>query len=420
MEIDMDTKRFFREALRHQRLPLADRTKALSPLIAVQYFSRDSMNGLTYEPVDTRSGYLHHHDGRRQSVICFATNDYLGCAIDPAVIQAAMDATARHGVSFCGSVALNGTNPLLNTLEAKIAKFKGAEDSIVFPSGFSANYGWISSICRKTDLVYVDEYVHTSVNEGLARQLADQNVTGFRHLDAEDLATKLEAAKSVQDVDRYVVIEGVYSMHGTIPDIEAFARVAHAYGAYLIVDDAHGTGTVGRHGRGCHMSAAADRSPDLVVGTLSKAVGCVGGFIAGAGELINLIRTRATPLLFSAVPPPSVLAAAAQSIDIITTQPERFIRLRSNVSYARQLLAEVGVDTDCDSPILSVLLPPAAELRTEVYRIREAGVFLNGVEFPAIPLGEKRLRISINAKHTHNDIEAMADQVKISMRSAAA
>ena len=415
----METKKFFRESLRLQKLQLKERVAILSPIIEDFYFSSDSMNGLTYQPNDTRSGYLHLEDGKVQAVICFATNDYLGLAIDEQVVRAATEATLALGVSFCGSVALNGTNPSLNALEQTLADFKGAESCVVFPSGFSANYGWITSLCRKTDLVFIDEYIHTSVNEGLARQVEDKNIIKFRHLDFDDLAQKLAGTCSKERQDKYVVIEGVYSMHGTMPDIDAFAQITENHGGVLIVDDAHGTGTVGMDGRGYHQSSGLKSSSGLIVGTLSKAIGCVGGFVAGSHELINLVRTRSTPLLFSAAPPPSILAAASKSLEIIQNQPERVKLLKTNVSYARSLLARFGVDRDSESPIISVVLPREVDLRSEVQRIRCSGVFLNGVEFPAIPLGEKRLRVSINAAHTLADIDAMANQIAIAFQPLA-
>lgn len=410
---------FFRELARLDRRPLKTRAKLLSQALSDEYLGSDSIHARQVSPIDTRSVALLLPDKTSKTLLMFGSNDYLGFATDLSLKDAAIDATRQYGISFSGSPALNGTSRLLKELEARIASFKNMEDCVVFPSGFAANYGWIGALVQKGDQFVADEYSHTSAFEGIKGTLAPNRIKRFRHNDVHEAGKAVSHAQTDAAADVYLFIEGIYSMHGDLPDYPAFAELSHKSGSILVVDDAHGTGTLGPTGRGIDEEMPSPHLPTLKMGTLSKALGCVGGFVAADKDVANIVRARSPSLLFSAVPAPGVIAAAIAAFDIIMADTSRVRKLRQNVNLARRLLVPLGVEEHSASPVVSIPLPSHIPLRSTVLALQRQGIFVNGVEYPAIPLGEQRIRISINAAHTRDDIDALATALMTCLHTAA-
>jgi 7-keto-8-aminopelargonate synthetase-like enzyme len=343
--------------------------------------------------------------GRKTDVIMFGSNNYLGLASDPRVVRAAQRALQIFGAGICGSSLLNGNSTLQRELELATAAFKAAEDCIIFSSGFLANFAWAAALLRPIDTVIADSEAHMSFREG-ARNSGGV-VKRFRHNSTSDLAAALQVDTKG---DVYVFVEGLYSMRGDIADIAAMSEIVALRQSMLVIDDAHGTGTIGYDGRGA-ASRLGPRRDFLQVGTYSKAFGSNGGFICGDRDLINCLRVLASPYIFSASLSPANMGAALAAIGIVQEEPDRVARLQSNARLAHTLLGPFGNISDLVSPIVFLRIGERFNSLAAAKQLERQGYFVNAISFPAVGRGQSGLRISISSEHTSEQIQSLASAV---------
>jgi glycine C-acetyltransferase len=346
--------------------------------------------------VDTRTGH-------RRSMLMFGSNNYLGLAAHPEVVERAREAAARYGVGLAGPAVLNGYTTLHRELEERLAAFKHAEDVMVYPTGYAANLGALGSLPVRGDTVYIDELVHASVVDAVASSPA--RAVTFAHNDMDALEALLTSR--TDGGDAFVVVEGVYSMDGDLAPLDALAPLCEKTGAILAVDDAHGTGVLGG-GRGAAAHFGVTGRVPLQIGTFSKAFASVGGFVAASRDIIDYLRFLSRTYTFSAALPPPVVAAVLASLDVIEREPERVARLHDNVAYAREALGRVGIAVEASAGVLALMAPPGMDIRDAARRFHDAGLFVNPVEYPAVARDKERIRAGIMCTHTREDLDAFA------------
>lgn len=345
-----------------------------------------------------------------RQVIMIGSNNYLGLTHDPRVIEAASAATRRFGTSCTGSRFLNGTIELHEELESRLARFMKMEAAAVFSTGFMVNLGVISSLVGKNDVIFCDRENHASIIDGC--RLAFGETKKFRHGDLAELERLL--ALCPEDAGKLVVVDGVFSMNGTITDLPAVVNLARRYGARVMVDDAHGVGVLGAGGRGTleHFGLLGDATPsvDLVMGTFSKSLASIGGFIAGSEEVVHFIKHNARALIFSASPTPANTAAALAALDIIETEPWRIQNLNRIVNRVRTNFNELGYDTmGTETPIVPVLVGSDEDTFGFWKMLDERGIFANPVVSPGTPPGKGLIRTSYMATHQDDEIDRVLE-----------
>ncbi len=339
-------------------------------------------------------------DGRE--VVMLGSNNYLGLTNHPEVKKAAQEAIAKYGTGCAGSRFLNGTLDIHVRLEEKLAQFMHREAALTFSTGFQVNLGTISCLVERGDIVYLDKLDHACIIDGA--RLGFGTVVKYEHNNVEDLRRRL----SLRDPSRgaLVVVDGVFSMEGDIVDLPALVAVCQEQGARLMVDDAHGIGVLGEHGRGTAEHFGLEDKVDLVMGTFSKSLASVGGFIAGEERVINWIKHRARSLIFSAAPPPASVAAVLKAVEIIEREPERRQRLWENTAFMKKELSHLGFDTgDSQTPVIPVVVGDDRLCFFMAKRLEEEGVFVNPVISPAVPPGRALLRTSYMATHSREHLE---------------
>lgn len=343
-------------------------------------------------------------DGR--TLIMMSSNNYLGLNTHPAVRRAAVDATVRFGTGCSGSRFLNGTLSLHEEMEVRLAAFLNKDAALLFPTGFQANLGAVSALVGKSDCAVIDRMDHASIYEGA--QLAFGKVRKFHHNDMDDLTRILRDCQDHKTA--LVVVDGVFSMEGDIVDLPEVVRLCGAYGAGLMVDDAHGLGVLGRHGRGTAEHFGLEHQVDLLMGTFSKSLASIGGYLAGNKELIEYLKHHARPLIFSASLPPASVAAAMAALDAMEREPSRRERLWYNARYFREGLEALGFDTGASqTPIIPVVI--GDEQKTlKMWRVLfDLGVFTSPVLSPAVPRDKTLIRTSCMASHTLHQLERVLD-----------
>jgi glycine C-acetyltransferase len=353
-----------------------------------------------------------HYDGRE--VINLASNNYLGLCNDPRLREAAIHATKQYGVGSGAVRTIAGTMKIHMDLEEKIAAFKGVEACVVFQSGFTANAGTVSSILGKEDFILSDELNHASIIDGA--RLSRAKIKVFRH---KDVAHCEELLKEVaQEPGRKLVItDGVFSMDGDIGPVAALCDLCDRYGAIMMVDDAHASGVLGRNGRGSVDHFHCTQRVDVQVGTLSKAVGALGGYVCGSRDLIDYLYHRARPFLFSTSHPPSVAASCIAAFDILEQEPERIERLWANTRYFQQQLKSAGFDIGgrttpaTETPITPIILGEGRKAMDFSRALFDAGVMATGIAFPTVPEGKARIRCIMTSEHTRSQIDRALETV---------
>jgi 8-amino-7-oxononanoate synthase len=339
----------------------------------------------------------------------FGSNNYLGLTTHPHLIEAVKRAVDEFGVGMGGPPLLNGMSSLHRKLEARIAQFKGSEDALLFASGFQAQLGWVNGLLRDDDVLICDELVHASLYDAIKLVSVGTRVRAFtfKHNNCEDLEKRLVKCQQLETANRliYVAVEGVYSMDGDLAPLPAIRELCDRYGAILVVDDAHGTGVMGKKGTGTDEHFGLKGRIDVTMGTFSKALGVTGGFITASREVIEYLRFFARSYMFSASLSTPVVAAILAGFDIIEQEPERISQLRANSNYLLQQLQASGFQASSDSAIIPVRIPAEIAIRTLAWRFHQEGIFVNSVEYPAVPLNAQRLRISVMATHTREDLD---------------
>ena len=339
-------------------------------------------------------------DGRE--VINLASNNYLGLSNHPRMTAAASKAAAELGAGSGAVRTIAGTMSMHRELERRFAAFKHAEDSVMFQSGFTSNAGTVAAILDKGDVIVSDRLNHASIIDGARLSRAEIKV--FEHKDAEHADRLLEETKA-PDRRQLLITDGVFSMDGDIAPLPDLVEVAERRGAIMMVDDAHASGVLGTGGAGTVDHFGLHGRVDVQVGTLSKAIGVLGGFVAGPGDLIEWLRNRGRPYLFSTSAPPAVTAACLEALDIIRDEPERIERLWRNTRSFKAGLHELGFDTgQSETPITPVITGEEEATQAFARRLFEEDVFCPAIVFPTVARGQARVRTIVTADHTEGDL----------------
>jgi 8-amino-7-oxononanoate synthase len=344
------------------------------------------------------------HEGRE--LIMLGSNNYLGLTNDPEVKEAAAVALAVYGTGCAGSRLLNGTLDIHVRLEEKLAEFMCREEALTFSTGFQVNLGVLSCLLGRGDVAYLDALDHACILDGC--RLGFGRYYKFMHNDMEHLERKLQATPEGRG--KLIVVDGVFSMEGDLARLPELVEIKERYGARLMVDDAHGLGVFGDHGRGTPEHFDVEDQVDLVMGTFSKSLATVGGFVAGDHVVIDHIKHHARSEIFSAAPPPASVAAALKAIEIVEREPERRKRLWENTNFMKRELTGMGYDVGASaSPVIPLVI--GDELRTfgMSKRLEDEGVFVNPVVSPAVPDGRAMIRTSYMATHTREHLERALD-----------
>lgn len=351
----------------------------------------------------TSGQLLYPESGATKDFRMFGSNNYLGLASDPRVIADACSAMHRYGVGIGGSSFLSGYSSLQRELEKATAELKGTQDCIVFASGFCANISWVSALIREQDFVVCDGEAHMSFREGV--RMTGAAVRKFRHNSVSDLEASMPNAPGG---DRFIFVEGLYSMRGDVADIPSIYELAKRHNALLVVDDAHGTGTLGATGRG--VTQDIPHGDDLViVGTYSKALGANGGFICGSKALIDCLRLLAPSYMFSTASSPASMAGALRAVRILMDEPQRVARLRTNARTMNSRLRRFGAVSSDISPIVFVKSDGKFDAVSVAKQLENRGCFVNAVSFPAVGRRDSGLRISVSSEHSEEDLQYLED-----------
>ena len=352
-------------------------------------------------------------DGKK--VINLASNNYLGLTTHPKLREAALAATKKYGVGSGAVRTIAGTMSLHMELEEKIARFKGTEACVVFQSGFTANAGTVSAILGKEDFIISDELNHASIIDGA--RLSRAKILVFRHKDVAHAEEQLASVKD-QPGHKLVITDGVFSMDGDIGPLPGLCDVAEKYGAIMMVDDAHSSGVLGRNGRGSVDHFGVHGRVDVQVGTLSKAIGALGGYVCGSKDLIDFLYHRGRPFLFSTSHPPSVAATCIAAFDVLQNEPELIEKLWDNTRYWKKELGALGfniggVNTPASETPITPIIVGDGKLTMEFSReLFKEGVLGTGIAFPTVPEGKARIRTIMTATHTREMLDQALEMLK--------
>jgi glycine C-acetyltransferase len=373
----------------------------------------------TYQPLrelESACEPLAKFDGKE--VINLASNNYLGLANHPKLVEAEVEAARRYGAGSGAVRTISGTMKLHLDLERRIAAFKNVEACVVFQSGFAANAGTVSAILSPEDHIISDELNHASIIDGC--RLSKAKIHVFRHRDAGHAEEKLQALAGVAG-HKLLITDGVFSMDGDIGALPQLTGLAERYGAIMMVDDAHASGVLGRNGRGTVDHFNLHGRVDIQVGTLSKAVGVLGGYVCGSRDLIEFLYHRARPFLFSTSHPPAVAAACLAAFDILEQEPERMERLWVNTRYFQKGLHTIGLSTgSSETPITPIMVGEAATAHAFSRALFEEGLYATGIGYPTVAQGRARIRTIVTSEHAPpildraiQIIETVAKRMKI-------
>jgi glycine C-acetyltransferase len=356
--------------------------------------------------LDDQQAPVCHYDGRE--VINLASNNYLGLANHPKLIEAALAATRQLGVGSGAVRTIAGTMRIHMELEEKIARFKNVEACVVFQSGFAANAGTVSAILGKDDFILSDELNHASIIDGA--RLSRAKIKVFRHKDAthcEELLNEI----AHEPGHKLVITDGVFSMDGDIGPVDKLAAVAEKYGAIMMVDDAHASGVLGRNGRGSVDHFGIHGRVDVQVGTLSKAIGALGGYVCGSRDLIDYLYHRARPFLFSTSHPPSVAATCIAAFDVLESEPQWMEQLWENTRFWKKELGLLGFNIGgqttpaSETPITPIIIGDGRLTMDFSRELFKEGVLGTGIAFPTVPEGKARIRTIMTATHTKDELQ---------------
>jgi 8-amino-7-oxononanoate synthase len=345
---------------------------------------------------------------RGKKTLMFGSNSYLGLTKHPEIIEAAKKALDKYGSGASGSRLMNGNLDLHEKLESELAAFVGKESATVFSTGFQSNLGSIAALAGRNDFILIDEKNHASIIE--STRLSFAKVLKYRHNDMADLEKKLQNL----DKDRIILIvmDGIFSMEGDIAPLDKITALAEKYNASVYVDDAHSLGVLGDHGAGTADHFGVTDKIDAIMGTFSKSLASLGGFVAGSSDLINYLKHNARALLFSASIPPASAATVLKALEIIKREPERIKQLWDNTNYAKKLLLDNGFDIgDSTTPIIPIHVGDDIKTYQLATLMLQDGVYVNPVVHPAVEKGKAILRYSLMATHTKEQIERSIDSL---------
>jgi 8-amino-7-oxononanoate synthase len=338
-------------------------------------------------------------DGRR--VIMAGSNNYLGLTNHPRVKEAAIRAIEKFGSGCAGSRFLNGNLEIHEELETKLARFFRKEAALVFATGYQTNLGAISALVGRNDVAIIDKYDHASIIDGCRLSFGQSHK--FRHNNMKDLERVLNGSEGK---GKLIIVDGIFSMEGDIADLPAIVKLARAYGARIMVDDAHAVGVLGPGGRGTAEHFGLEDEVDLIMGTYSKSLAAIGGFVAGSKEVINFVKHVGRSMMFSASLPPALVASVSEALDIIEEQPQLRVQLWKNTYKMLNGFKKLGFDTGTsETPIVPIIIKDSTTVYEMCKLLFQNGVFVNAVVTPAVPPGRELLRTSYMATHTEEQLD---------------
>jgi glycine C-acetyltransferase len=378
----------------------------------LQAFLTGELNGLKERGVFIRPRVLETEqkatvvmDGRE--VITLSSNNYLGLTVHPRLRQAAIEAIERYGVGSGAVRTIAGTMTLHNELEEKLARFKHTEASLTMQSGYATNLGVISALMQENDLIVSDELNHASIIDGIRLCKAPRKI--FRHKDMADLRRVLEESKGVAG-KTLIITDGVFSMDGDIAPLPAIVELAEEFGAAVMVDDAHASGVLGKNGRGSVSHFGLDGRVALQIGTLSKGIGALGGYVACSQDMKDYLLNRARPVLFSTSHPPSVVATCIAALDILESDNSLVEKLWENTSFFKKGLEGLGFNTgQSETPITPVIVGEGSRAVQLSTRLFEEGVFAQAIVYPTVAVDKCRVRTIVTALHTNDELSKALD-----------
>lgn len=337
-----------------------------------------------------------------KKMLMMGSNSYLGLTNHPRVIEAAKKATDKYGTGCAGSRFLNGTLDIHIELEEKLAKLVGKEASLAFAAGYMANLGAISSMVDRGEVIVTDKYDHASILDGC--MLSFGKMVRFSHNNMDHLETVL--SKKVGDKNSLIVVDGIFSMEGDIADIPNITKLAKKYNASVMVDEAHSIGVLHKTGAGAAMHLECTDDVELIMGTFSKSLASVGGFIAGSKDVIHYLKHHARPLIFSASLPPASAASVIESLNIMEEEPERIEQLWDNTNYMLENFKNMGYDTGTsNTPVIPLHVGDMMNAFKMWKQLDEEGVFINPIVPPAVPPNDTLIRTSFMATHTRDQLD---------------
>ena len=359
----------------------------------------------TLRQLETACAPVSRFDGRE--VINLASNNYLGLTDHPKLVEAALEATRRLGVGSGAVRTISGTMAIHMELERRIAAFKHTEACVVFQSGSAANAGTVAAVLTPEDHIISDELNHASIIDGC--RLSKAKIHVFPHRDTAAAARLLEDLAGAPG-RKLLITDGVFSMDGDIAPLPALVEIAERYGAIMMIDDAHSSGVLGRAGRGTVDHFGMHGRVHIQVGTLSKAIGVLGGYVCGSRDLVEFLYHRARPFLFSTSHPPAVAAACLAALDVLESEPERMEDLWKNTRYFKQALKEAGFNTgQSETPITPIMVGEATKAHAFSRGLFEEGLFAVGIGYPTVPHGKARVRTIVTATHTRDQLDRALD-----------
>jgi len=371
-------------------------------------FLREKIEELKEKGMYTKIRVLESEQGawvtiNGRKMLNLSSNNYLGLISKKELKEKAKEAIDKFGVGSGAVRTIAGTNLLHIELEKKLAEFKGAEAVILLQSGILANMATIPLIVGEGDLIFSDELNHASIIDGC--RLSKAEIVRYKHIDMNDLKNKLEEYKDHKG-RKLIVTDGVFSMDGDIAPLPEIVELAEKYNAITMVDDAHGEGVLGEGGRGILNYFHLEGKVDIDVGTLSKAFGVIGGYVAGSKILIEYMKQRARPFLFSTSITPADTAALIEAVDILTRSDELVKKLWENSKYIKEKLKNAGFDIGhSQTPITPVIIGDEKKTSKMADRLNEEGVFVQGITYPTVPLGKARIRVMVSAIHSKEDLD---------------
>jgi 8-amino-7-oxononanoate synthase len=352
-------------------------------------------------------------NGKR--VLMFGSNSYLGLTNHPKIKEASKKAIDKYGTGCAGSRFLNGTLDIHIDLENRLATYVGKEAAVLFSTGFQVNLGVLSSITGRNDYLILDEYDHASLIDG--SRLSFSKVIKYAHNDMDDLQRKLSILP--EEAVKLISVDGIFSMEGDIVKLPEIVQIADEFGANIMVDDAHSLGVIGHNGAGTASHFNLTNDVDLIMGTFSKSLASLGGFIAADHETIDYLKHRARALMFSASMTPGSVASVIAALDIIESEPERITKLWDNTHYAMKLLLEEGFDLGpTESPILPIYVRDNEKTFIVTKLLQDDGIFVNPVVSPAVPSDSSLLRFSLMATHTFEQIDEAIEKISKAFKEA--
>ncbi|MGY4538319.1 8-amino-7-oxononanoate synthase [Mucilaginibacter sp. UYNi724] len=341
-------------------------------------------------------------------VLMFGSNSYLGLTNHPLIKEASKQAIDKYGTGCAGSRFLNGTLDIHIELEKRLAQYVGKEATVLFSTGYQVNLGVLSCITGRNDYLILDEYDHACIIDG--SRLSFSKVIKYAHNDMDDLARKLSILP--EEAVKVIAVDGIFSMEGDIVKLPQIVKLAEKFGANIMVDDAHSLGVIGHNGAGTASHFNVTDDVDLIMGTFSKSLASLGGFIAADADTIDYIKHRARSLMFSASMPPGSVASVIAALNIIESEPERMQKLWDNTNYAMKLLLDEGFDLGpTESPILPIYVRDNFKTFAVTKHLQNAGVFVNPVVSPAVPSDSSLLRFSLMATHTFEQIDEAVEKL---------